>query len=496
VRRKTVTTVLLVAAIAFSFTGVASDQEADIVEAGEGIEWVKVGMVMDIGAPGDADSLGAAPRSVIFDEGVYKLWYGGNDGVNWRSMYATSVDGLVWTKHGVVLDIGPPGSFDDEYASFPSVLKNDQGTYEMWYTAQSSTSFGWKFAYATSNDGIYWQKHGLVFYIEGWGVAHSDVLLDENGVYRMYYSFYDLSHWRIGQATSSDGMHWNDYGTVVDVDPPGGPEDVHIYYPTVFKESGGTYVMYYGAYDGNPNEYANTHFATSLDGMGSSWSKQGMVLSHGEEGEYDDSYAIAADLLIRPNGQHELFYIGFDGNNRRLMYALEKEKEVEAGVDCHPKTLNLKSMGNWITCYIELPAGYDPRDVDAASILMNDILPPELDPKYDFATLEEDYITDHNGDGIEERMVKFERSRVQEILGVGHQVVISITGYLVDETKFSGSSVITVIDPPKMVPLGPQNGGFYLMMNRLYSTDPLPPRYLFEQGRMNGENVRTGGVGP
>jgi hypothetical protein len=221
-----------------------------------------------------------------------------------------------------------------------------------------------------------------------------------------------------------------------------------------------------------------------------------MVLSHGEEGEYDDSYAIAADLLIRPNGQHELFYIGFDGNNRRLMYALEKEKEVEAGVDCHPKTLNLKSMGNWITCYIELPAGYDPRDVDAASILMNDILPPELDPKYDFATLEEDYITDHNGDGIEERMVKFERSRVQEILGVGHQVVISITGYLVDETKFSGSSVITVIDPPKMVPLGPQNGGFYLMMNRLYSTDPLPPRYLFEQGRMNGENVRTGGVGP
>ncbi|MCK4445332.1 MAG: hypothetical protein KAW09_12360, partial [Thermoplasmata archaeon] len=70
--------------------------------------------------------------------------------------------------------------------------------------------------------------------------------------------------------------------------------------------------------------------------------------------------------------------------------------EIKAQIDCDPDTLNLKSKGNWITCYIELPLGYDPRDVDAGTILLNGVLMPELNPKYGFVRSEDSYIVDHD----------------------------------------------------------------------------------------------------
>ncbi len=131
----------------------------------------------------------------------------------------------------------------------------------------------------------------------------------------------------------------------------------------------------------------------------------------------------------------------------------EEPSEITAEVDCHPKSLNRFSMGNWITCYVELPAGYDPRKIDADTILLNGILKPELDPKYGFVKSEDSYIQDHDEDGVEERMVKFDRGEVRKVLHVGPKVELRITGELTNGTGFEGRDEIKFFDSGEIIGL-------------------------------------------
>ncbi|MCK5291515.1 MAG: hypothetical protein KAR39_05825 [Thermoplasmata archaeon] len=124
-------------------------------------------------------------------------------------------------------------------------------------------------------------------------------------------------------------------------------------------------------------------------------------------------------------------------------------QNLQAMIDCDPDTINLKSQGKWITCYIELPPGNDPRDIDASTTLLNDVLAPELNPKYGFAKSETSYIMDHDGDGVLERMVKFNRSEVKQMLSPGDSVPLTITGKLFDGTEFEGTDEVRVMDSIK-----------------------------------------------
>jgi hypothetical protein len=121
---------------------------------------------------------------------------------------------------------------------------------------------------------------------------------------------------------------------------------------------------------------------------------------------------------------------------------------LSATVDCDSDTLNLDSKGTWITCYLELPFPFDPSDVNATTVLLNDQVPPELDPKYGFVKSEESYIVDHDGDGILERLLKFSRGQVEDILPVGDSIRLWITGSTFDGSFFEGIDVIRVMCPP------------------------------------------------
>ncbi len=121
-------------------------------------------------------------------------------------------------------------------------------------------------------------------------------------------------------------------------------------------------------------------------------------------------------------------------------------RALEATVDFDPDTLNPRSRGRWVTVYIELPPGHDPGDVDAATVRMNDFLSPVLDPRHGFVRDPAGYLVDHDGDGLAERMVKFDRADVFALLPPGtHR--IRITGKLADGTAFSGMS-----DPVRVLP--------------------------------------------
>ena len=116
---------------------------------------------------------------------------------------------------------------------------------------------------------------------------------------------------------------------------------------------------------------------------------------------------------------------------------------ISATVNIDPDTLNSKSKGRRITACIQLPEEYDPEDIDATTILLNDTIQPVLDPKYDFVTNSSEYLVDHNEDGILERMVKFDRAEVMALLNIG-EATLTVTGE-VNGTPFEGTDTIRVI---------------------------------------------------
>jgi len=131
---------------------------------------------------------------------------------------------------------------------------------------------------------------------------------------------------------------------------------------------------------------------------------------------------------------------------------------IPATIDCDPDTLNLKSKGQWITCYIELPDGpqgqqWDVWQIDGSTILLNGAVPAYLG-KQGWAKAEsnESNIMDSDNDGGLERMVKFDWQAVQEVLEAGKAVILTLTGkvfYNAGYADFEGLDTIRVIDKGK-----------------------------------------------
>jgi parallel beta-helix repeat protein len=103
---------------------------------------------------------------------------------------------------------------------------------------------------------------------------------------------------------------------------------------------------------------------------------------------------------------------------------------VPAEVRIIPRTINLASKGNWITCYIWLPEEYDVSDIDPNSILFECEIEVES-----LQVDEEEQIA----------VARFNRENVQTILNVGEQE-LTISVHLMDGTAFEGRDVIKVID--------------------------------------------------
>lgn len=101
---------------------------------------------------------------------------------------------------------------------------------------------------------------------------------------------------------------------------------------------------------------------------------------------------------------------------------------IEAEINILPGTLNLKSQGKLISCYISLPEGYDVGDINPSSVLLEGGIEAES--------------IQTNG---RVAMARFSRSEVQKILEVG-EVEVTVKGVLADGTMFSGTDVIRVMD--------------------------------------------------
>ncbi|RMG95064.1 MAG: hypothetical protein D6706_12890, partial [Chloroflexi bacterium] len=122
--------------------------------------------VMDFGASGSWDEGAVLLPFVIQDGDTLKMWYAGSaqshifGGLNIG--YAWSLDGINWTRYsGNPVMTERPGEWDDWEVADPVVLQ-DGDTLRMWYggrpLSSPSSPAGGAIGYATSVDGIHWNR--------------------------------------------------------------------------------------------------------------------------------------------------------------------------------------------------------------------------------------------------------------------------------------------------------------------------------------------------
>ncbi|MCJ7423091.1 hypothetical protein MUP01_02335 [Candidatus Bathyarchaeota archaeon] len=406
-----------------------------------GVTWMKY--------PGNPVIRGLVEPSVIHDGHMFKMWCSNLTG--FQICYAFSPNGIDWTVHGVVLDRGEAGSWDHNIVREPVVLF-DGRIYRMWYLGQ--TDYGpHMVGYATSLDGISWTKSEANPVLvpggnggwDDWTINNLAVIF--NGThYIMWYggsqSFAGTG--RVGVATSVDGISWTKYShNPVLVPGTSEWENGHVFPGAVFAD-GSMYLMWYWGFE-YPAQKTLVGLATSIDGF--SWSKYegNPVLGPGPPGSWDSLDALSYSVLEKGNSLM-MWYGGRSsgpGDGEGIGLATSHAPCILAGVDFDPDTLNLRSSGKWITAYIELPEGHNVADIDASTVLLNETV------AVDFSA--PTTVGDYDGDGVPDLMVRFDRAAVSDLILsqdiTSGNVVLTIRGRLCDGTIFEGSDTIRVMLP-------------------------------------------------
>lgn len=345
---------------------------------------------MGLGSSGTGDDAGIFTTSVIKDGATYKMWYVGNDGSIMRNYYATSSDGLTWTKYDNTIPSdsdststngriprGTTGKGDDSRAFNSTVIK-DGSTYKMWYSGDDGSNY--RIYFATSPDGLVWTKYNntiptnsdtsstdgrLPLGTTGTGddvhVFNPKVIKD-GSTYKMWYVGYDGSMYNIFYATSSDGLSWTKYNNItpsasdnissngqIPVGTSGKGDDARVYPSTVLKD-GGYYKTWYSGFDGT---YWRIYYAISNDGL--TWKKvnntiptdSNLIANNGQipqgtSGTGDDDHVVHFNVMY-DNGLYRAWYSGEDGSSYRVYYATMAPLPCSVNLDSNIKQQGIAS---------------------------------------------------------------------------------------------------------------------------------------------------------
>jgi len=201
---------------------------------------------------------------------------------------------------------GPKGSWDENVRERGWVLY-ENGVYHLWYGGWQGEYIHSeprlvKLGYAYSSDGVNWTKYaGNPIYTETW-VEDMTVLKDGN-TYYMYAedeNSDDGNGATIDLYTSTDKINWTRYGTVLAPDDGKGWEKGDVGTPTVWKEGDSWFMLYEGLVDGIAGQVG---LATSSDGKNWMRSTFNPVLANPIHADLD----IAIDSIIKINGVYHAY---------------------------------------------------------------------------------------------------------------------------------------------------------------------------------------------
>jgi len=219
--------------------GVATTADADSVFfAYDGFETTP-----ETGNPGEWARYAGNP--ILNAAGEFRMYYHGFSGGVHQIGLATSPDGLNWTKYaGNPIMIPGPAAWDGQSVRVPMVWK--EGTdYHMIYTGNGSS--GMQVGYATSADGIAWTKHASnpVFNDPTWATGETENwgVMKVGDEYLMWYS--DFGMRQSSLAVSTDLVNWAPYQTAPVFASSGNSSDQRYsqYCPSSFKYGDYYYVL-------------------------------------------------------------------------------------------------------------------------------------------------------------------------------------------------------------------------------------------------------------
>jgi len=219
--------------------------------------------VLAPGPLGHFDDHGVYASSIIDHEGrLYMYYIGWSPGAR-KPLFYASIGLAISEDGGKKFDKLSPAPImsrsehDPCLVTSPFVLRDYSG-WRMWYVS----GFKWEgendllesyydVKYAESKDGVDWNRNGLVCIglREGEKNIARPCVIKEKGMYRMWYSYSRGEGYRIGYATSADGISWTRHGTPagLELSPPGWDSEA-MAYPSVVKH-GERWFMFYNGND-------------------------------------------------------------------------------------------------------------------------------------------------------------------------------------------------------------------------------------------------------
>jgi predicted GH43/DUF377 family glycosyl hydrolase len=188
-------------------------QSIALTESSDGVQWSQPLIVL---GPNDkTDWEKDVNRPVVLNNGDhYEMWYTGQArGHSWIG-YATSRDGKRWQRMSEKPVLSAEKPWEKVAVMCPHVLYDDHAKlYRMWYSAGEQNEPN-AIGYATSRDGLSWTKYeqNPIFKPEpknAWEkdrVTACQVLRRGDWHLMFYIGFRDESHAQIGLARSRDGI--------------------------------------------------------------------------------------------------------------------------------------------------------------------------------------------------------------------------------------------------------------------------------------------------
>lgn len=209
------------------------------------------------GPSGAIDQLKLGPRAILrLGPTDWRMWYEAAPGGNKSyTGYATSPDGLVWTRRATpVMSPSEPwegGANNAEGEASPTSMLKEHGVFELWYHGYTGAGER-QIGLATSTDGLTWTKFaGNPIVTPGpagaWdeGAVCEPNVLHVGATYFMYYS-HCLGNGGIGLATSSDGRTWTKYANNPVIATAAGWESSQVDWGGVYHDGVKFHIWYLG----------------------------------------------------------------------------------------------------------------------------------------------------------------------------------------------------------------------------------------------------------
>lgn len=278
------------------------------------------------------------------------------------------------------IPLGLEASLDDEaIVDFDVVF--DQGEYKLWYAASSSTQSNVNIYYATSVDGINWEKQNQASdgstkaQIElgeaGSGdenMIYSPSVLVDGAEYKMYYVGKALDGTTgVYLATSTDGLTWTKVNNTlhdksdslstegrIPLGLSQSGDDTAILDVHVFKNSLG-YVAWYSAINSQDLK-SNIFYATSTDGL--SWSKFNNAMPTASDTSSAGVLPIGTQNTQDSNSVSDVEIFGSESLGYTMFYtasSVDESRKVNTAILCSVSTDGI----NWFKTDNSFSSSYD-----------------------------------------------------------------------------------------------------------------------------------------